>query len=242
MAGGTDGNINADPLFVDGPAPSPFSFVGGNYNLQPGSPALDAGNTDLDTSQVDFANNPRVFGAAIDMGAYESQQAPLPVKLISFSGLLQNSTANLQWQTGVEENFSRFELQKSSNGSTFITAATILPKGSNSHYHYALPQVNARAYYRLKILDNNGKEEYSDVLPLTQGVNDKLYAYPNPASDFINVQAPVAGILYIFDAGGRIIKQQHCSQGTNRVRITSLSAGVYSLQIAGEKIRFVKNR
>ena len=242
MAGGTNGNISADPLFVDGPPPSPFSFVGGDYNLQPGSPALNAGDNALDTSQFDFANNARVFGAAIDMGAYESQQAPLPVTLISFSGVLQNGTANLQWQTGVEAGFSRFELQKSSNGSAFTTVATIMPKGSNSDYSYALPQAASRAYYRLKIIDNNGKLGYSDIVALRQDDQNKLFTYPNPATDYINIQAPVVGILSIFDAGGRLVQQRQCQKGINRVRITGLSAGIYYLQIGEEKIRFVKSR
>jgi len=241
MAGGTNGNINADPLFVDGPPPSPFSFVGGDYNLQPGSPALNAGDDALNTSQVDFANNARVIGAAIDMGAYESQQAPLPVTLISFSGVLQNGTANLQWHTGVESGFSRFELQKSGNGSAFTTVATIMPKGSNSDYRYALPQAAARAYYRLKIIDNNGKLEYGSVVALTGDVQNKLFAYPSPATDYINVQAPRAGMLSIFDAGGRLVQQRQCQKGANKVRITGLSAGIYYLQLGGEQMRFVKS-
>ncbi len=63
------GEISADPHFVDPKH--------GNFRLAPGSPAVDSGDpaapylpaTDLDGS-------PRVQGAAVDMGAYES--TPLP--------------------------------------------------------------------------------------------------------------------------------------------------------------------
>ncbi|UAY55475.1 right-handed parallel beta-helix repeat-containing protein [Arachidicoccus terrestris] len=242
LPGGTDGNISADPLFVDGPAPNPFAFVGGDYNLQPGSPALNAGNTAFNATATDIAGNPRVFGAAIDMGAYESQQAPLPVTLIHFSGVLQHGLAKLQWQTGVEAGFSRFELEKSSDGSTFTKVATVMPKGSNSSYNYALPQTDARVYYRLKMIDNNAKWGYGDILTLTQAVQDKLIVYPNPATDHIDVQAPAGGTLYIFDAGGRLVKQHACRKGANSISITGLSAGVYYVQLGKEKMRFIKSR
>ncbi|ERJ58178.1 MBG domain-containing protein [Sphingobacterium paucimobilis] len=74
---GTDGgnNIDADPLFAD--------MANGDYSLQSGSPATDAGKnnyyTDTDkgngdlTVDKDLAGNPRLFGSAIDMGAYEYQ-------------------------------------------------------------------------------------------------------------------------------------------------------------------------
>jgi len=71
---GQHGNISVDPLFVQ----APFADVPGDYHVQSGSPAVDAGNnaapqlpaTDLDGSARIFDGNfdgdPRV-----DMGAYE---------------------------------------------------------------------------------------------------------------------------------------------------------------------------
>jgi len=64
-----EGNIDADPMFVGG---DPFS-----YELQPGSPCIDAGTLDLpagiEIPEYDLAGNPRIFGTTIDMGAYEWQ-------------------------------------------------------------------------------------------------------------------------------------------------------------------------
>lgn len=55
------GEIIADPLFVN--------LKGGNYHLQPGSPAVDAGV--LPKTLLDFDNSPIPFGKAPDIGAYE---------------------------------------------------------------------------------------------------------------------------------------------------------------------------
>jgi parallel beta-helix repeat protein len=88
---GTD--LDNDPLFVDWADPSQSGWTpttGGDYRLQagsPGSPAIDAGDDQsyLDArgaagfaGETDLAGNPRLFGTAIDMGAYEYQNPIVP--------------------------------------------------------------------------------------------------------------------------------------------------------------------
>jgi hypothetical protein len=84
---GTDGgnNIDTDPQFVGS----------GNNSLQPVSPAVNAGDNALYltargignfTGEKDLAGNPRLFGANIDMGAYEAQfpQEATPEAIIDY--------------------------------------------------------------------------------------------------------------------------------------------------------------
>ncbi len=67
VAGGpfTMGNIDADPLFVNAAA--------GDYRLRQGSPCIDTGDTAAVPPGLvtDLAGNDRVYGAGVDMGAYE---------------------------------------------------------------------------------------------------------------------------------------------------------------------------
>lgn len=82
MINGGD-NIDPDPLFVSFIDPSGTGWqptTGGDYRLQTGSPAIDAGSDtyyqsaedpDLSAITTDLDGNPRFMGAAIDMGAYE---------------------------------------------------------------------------------------------------------------------------------------------------------------------------
>ena len=70
---GTDGgnNLDQDPLLVDA--------ANGDLNLQPGSPAINAGDNTAYSNipgndinnDTDLAGNPRLSGSTIDMGAYE---------------------------------------------------------------------------------------------------------------------------------------------------------------------------
>ena len=95
LAGGWpgDGNIDADPMFADA--------NNADYQLLPGSPCIDAGNstqvppdyTDLDndantTEPIPWdiqgaAGRGRINGAAVDIGAYEAVAPPPPVHNIA---------------------------------------------------------------------------------------------------------------------------------------------------------------
>ncbi|TCS84690.1 putative Ig domain-containing protein [Anseongella ginsenosidimutans] len=54
---------------------SPFAdAANGDFSLASNSPAINTGDNSVNSATTDLANNPRIFGAAIDMGAYEDQR------------------------------------------------------------------------------------------------------------------------------------------------------------------------
>lgn len=62
---GSNGNISADPLFVD--------TTVDNLHLQPGSPAIDQGNNTarIPLPPTDLSGNNRIFNNIVDMGPFE---------------------------------------------------------------------------------------------------------------------------------------------------------------------------
>src|SRR5690625_3389538 len=87
---GIDGgdNIDADPLFTD-PANEDYTLADNSPVINAGNNAYytdaDKGNGDLE-NDLDLAGNPRLFGSAIDMGAYENQSAVNEPSIITTSG------------------------------------------------------------------------------------------------------------------------------------------------------------
>ncbi|UUZ97700.1 right-handed parallel beta-helix repeat-containing protein [Paenibacillus sp. P25] len=60
-------SLFADPLFADPAAP--------DLHLQPGSPAINAGQNEAYLGAADYDGNARVQGATVDLGAYEAAEA-----------------------------------------------------------------------------------------------------------------------------------------------------------------------
>lgn len=74
-------NLDLDPLYTNAPTAGSAPFVGGNYTLQTGSPAINVGSDsfyasgqtpDLSAITTDLAGRARVQKGTIDLGAYES--------------------------------------------------------------------------------------------------------------------------------------------------------------------------
>jgi len=85
-----EGNISADPLFVDpdGPDDDPETFEDNDYRLSPQSPCIDAGDiSSVGRPGLDAEGNLRIaFGRdslTVDMGAYEYSSRPFAVTRIS---------------------------------------------------------------------------------------------------------------------------------------------------------------
>jgi len=91
---GQNGNISADPVFVN-----PVS----DFHLQPNSPAIDAGtNSAPNLPQTDFAGSPRILDgnndcvSTVDMGAYElalKANVSLSSSSLTFSPQILNTTS-----------------------------------------------------------------------------------------------------------------------------------------------------
>jgi hypothetical protein len=66
---GGEGNICEVPLFVSAEA--------GDFRLSAESPCRDTGSNEFATGDVDLDGNPRIFGEAVDMGAFEFVVMPI---------------------------------------------------------------------------------------------------------------------------------------------------------------------
>ncbi|RZK44356.1 MAG: T9SS type A sorting domain-containing protein [Hymenobacter sp.] len=181
------------------------------------------------------------------------QQTPLPVKLISFDAKRTGSNALITWATAVEISNSGFEVQVSTDGTTFRKLAFVASQAINStgilKYSF-LDEENGKTgarYYRLRQIDEDGKDDFSPVRVVSFSAASiaqatTLTAYPNPfnANDLpvVLVQATTVGdaTLQVIDMMGRVITRQSFTtaagiQEVNISQASNLSSGVYMAKV-----------
>jgi hypothetical protein len=173
-----------------------------------------------------------------------------PVTLVSFVATKQHTGAKLNWVTSSEINNSGFDIQRSVDGKNFVSVGFVKGVGNSNKvnkYQFideaAFVSTNAPVlYYRLRQVDLDGKETYTQVVSLTseQVMIKDVAVYPNPFASNIDVKynAALAGeaIISIVDMSGRTMTSQsiYVEHGANNIAITNLSQldkGVYILSI-----------
>lgn len=95
---------------------------------------------------------------------------PLPVTLLSFAAQLSGADVKVNWKTSNEVEHDHFELERSTDGRSFTTIASISPITGNDieNYDYTdarAAQLNtAKIFYRLKMISTSGSAEYSNII------------------------------------------------------------------------------
>lgn len=116
-------------------------------------------------------------------------QAPLPVTLLSFEGSKNNDQSNLlTWKVVDEVNLDRYELERATIAEQFNTIYTEnVSDGSNVErkYQYNDAAINHadNIYYRLKMIDQDGKFRYSNTVLINGQTLQQMQFYPNPVSE-----------------------------------------------------------
>ncbi|GAB4092902.1 T9SS type A sorting domain-containing protein [Flaviaesturariibacter terrae] len=172
----------------------------------------------------------------------------LPISLLSFRGSREGKDNVLSWATADEINAAYFQLERSSDGVVFGNVAFVQTRGSNSTYSYTDMAVPAGdSYYRLKLVDADGRFRYSNVILLRNNAISSIVlntVRPNPFTDKISfsVYLRQAGNLQVqlVDMSGRIVasRVEKGVRGTNDFTLgglPSLGAGLYTLRVVTDE-------
>ncbi len=189
------------------------------------------------------ANNRLVFQAdnsdGADIYALNASVTVIPLTLINFTAELKGEAVMLNWSTSQEVNLSHFNIQKSTDGAGFSTIEKAFAKGGNTSVLYSIRDYELskadKYYYRLEIVDKEGKISYSNVVAVTVKKKPEfvLIAGKNEVTlNFYNANCDV--VINLADISGRIIKtlKQHISSGQSvAFPINELAAGAYSITV-----------
>jgi hypothetical protein len=165
----------------------------------------------------------------------------LPVNLVSFSAKKENNQTKLSWTTAQEINTKEFIIERSADGINFKSIANVKATGnSTAAVNYNVVDMNPAKgvnLYRLKMIDIDGKSEYSAVRRVNFDNNNSYSAYPNPAKNIINIAVDnVNGLTAdaeIYNMQSQLLMKRKINSASQitPVDISSLSSGLYMLKI-----------
>jgi hypothetical protein len=240
-----------------GPSGHYRAIAGGPTNtLDFGSGLLNLGNTIGTLMDFTFDNNGIGKAYSFETNLCSGSLITLPVSIRDFSGEQFDQTIKLNWSTSDEINLSLYELQRSADGKNFESIAIVFSQnGTNNLYNYVdkkpLDGVN---YYRLKMVNNDTKFEYSKVISFQFGkiAAGLITIAPNPVKEIIRIK--LSGMstgtysARLFTSGGQLVtvKKINITQSTQVEiinREASMLPGTYWLQVTDsyeKSIRTVK--
>ena len=178
--------------------------------------------------------------------------AALPVELVSFDAEAQTKSILLEWETATETNNAGFELERRAENETDFRKITFVTgsgtTSDKSLYNYIDKEVIAGTtyFYRLRQLDFDGKEDYSNVVKArTEGNNDSISISPNPTGGIVSIAFMEDNNrekqLEVYELNGRLLLQRSFTAGENMlIDMSDYSEQVYLFRITANGQSTVK--
>ncbi len=182
------------------------------------------------------------FNSARQYGTYlvanDCFSPTTPVEYLSFTAHHRDGDVELDWSTVSEINNDRFEVLRSSNGGNFEKIGTIAGTGnitSQQDYSFTDRNVNAGMgyYYRLRQIDYNGSEDYSDVIYIYIPGDSRPTILPNPVENVFSTVGGTYQFIEILNNEGKLVMKFDANDRL-RYDISRLSASIYFVRFVGK--------
>lgn len=208
----------------------------------------------------DYLNNGAPFNATggsqsftLQPGEYKvylSSFVPVPVNILSFTGQNAGGANYLKWTVANEQGLDYYELQRSDNGTDFVSIGNVTATGNSSYgYMDDITGVYASVlYYRLKCYDRDGNFKLSSVVRINVSRGAWFAdATPNPFDQQLNIriQSPTheKGELVVTDMSGRTVLRRSVTLtgGMNLIQLpeaAGMQSGLYHVTIQTSANRY----
>lgn len=113
----------------------------------------------------------------------------LPLSLENFSGKFVNENVLLNWKINNSNNDLRQIIVERKTNNDFVEIAYVSPslQRGESTYQFIDKNPGLQNFYRLRLIKNDNSFSYSNIISVRREINSKIAVYPNPATDFINI-------------------------------------------------------
>jgi len=172
-----------------------------------------------------------------DLALLGSTNSITPVRLLNFSGKLVRNSIELKWISTSEINNRTYEIEHSIDGKKFDKIGELFSANAINGSSYFFRDNNGKAgknWYRLRIVDMDGRFEYSAVVLVDNKEISVLKVFHNSANSqiiahFPNTDQPTLMKLAAID--GTIYRQYYLPARSTEIMITAsnLPAGSYIL-------------
>lgn len=169
-----------------------------------------------------------------------SSTTPLPVRILSFTAAPVSGKAKLDWKIAADQMPAYFEVQRSNDGTHFLTVGKVTATASSS-YSFTDNDFAAGSWYRINVVSNSGSQYLSDAVFVRNGAKpQQFFIGPNPTDNFIRLNATgiVAGEkigMEFRSAAAAIILQGKADiigiEQMINAKLSRLSPGIYYLRL-----------
>ncbi|MBI1835852.1 MAG: T9SS type A sorting domain-containing protein [Flavobacteriia bacterium] len=166
---------------------------------------------------------------------------PLPIELLYFDAKPNdnNRTVDLTWTTATEINNDYFIVEKRTDTDNWKDLSTVDGAGNSTGIlNYSTIDYNpifGNNYYRLKQVDFNGVQSYSDMRVVSINASNEIIIYPNPANTSFTIQVKNLAInkITVSDALGKIVSLPviTSSEEIEEYSTVGLSNGIYFIEL-----------
>ena len=168
-------------------------------------------------------------------------------ELVNFTAQVVHDKVWLAWSAKQEENVNYYGIERSYDNKEFDQVALMFPAedpAAVNNYPYKDPITNTPSviYYRLKMVDKEGKYKYSEIRMVRMGnSNDpaKVTTYPSPVVNELHISVPAdwqdkTVNCQLLNTGGSIIKTFNIQQ-TATIGMSDVPPGTYYIKVANGK-------
>ncbi|HEU4609638.1 MAG TPA: T9SS type A sorting domain-containing protein, partial [Chitinophagaceae bacterium] len=175
-------------------------------------------------------------------------ESTLPLLLERFDATLNGSKVDLSWTTSQEREVSHFTIERSTNGVDYKEVGLVFAADNaalHTNYDFKDPIntiTSGVLYYRLRMVDTDGKYQYSPVRLIRVGgdvAQVKLLTYPNPVTAELRVTLPNEWqskevVFEIYSAGGQLVKHivNNRAGQTEVINMQDMHAGIYLVKVS----------
>ena len=162
----------------------------------------------------------------------------LPVDILYFTGKLNGGRFLLNWKATQEVGVKEYVIERSFQNEPFLPVSSINANGME-HYSYTDMYdfaAGANYLYRLKIINDNGSYQYSDIVSINIPLKEEINIYPNPSH--YSIQCHISGTqtaadVQLVDVMGKTVihKMLSVNNGVISVPVTGINSGNYYIKL-----------